>query len=192
MTGKPVYIYGLFDPETEELRYIGKADVPRKRYLGHLHASRFKQTELASWIKSLRPRRPLMMLIEKTDSEKWEEAEIRQIAEKRARGLRLLNKSAGGEQPDRSFMSEREARFYKLIQAMSVDLHRAEKSKGHSGRHFYQKMLCICITLYSLYPRLMPQKWARIRWDVNEFGQLTVEKFREHLSPRLFARIEFV
>jgi hypothetical protein len=47
-----IIIYGLFDPRTGELRYVGKARDPQKRLKGHLAARR--RTPVYDWIGALR------------------------------------------------------------------------------------------------------------------------------------------
>jgi hypothetical protein len=96
----PVAIYGLFDPRTGELRYVGKAVDVDKRLKGHLREDR-RKTPLYSWIDSLREcgLSPEMSVICTCSVGDWQEVERDQIAEARLRGERLLNLADGGDEP---------------------------------------------------------------------------------------------
>lgn len=48
-----VYIYGLYDPRTNALRYVGKTVDPKTRYNDHLTQLKAR-TRKVNWIKSLR------------------------------------------------------------------------------------------------------------------------------------------
>lgn len=57
---KYTFIYALCDPDTEEVRYIGKSNSTRRRYSDHINECRTnRKSHKISWIKSL--------LSEKTD-----------------------------------------------------------------------------------------------------------------------------
>lgn len=96
----PVYIYGLFCPLTDELRYIGKSVDPDGRLRRHLDAARKPQNYNQRWIASLirQGLKPSMaVLLEVAEDEDWAEVERAMIAEAKARGLRLTNTAIGGE-----------------------------------------------------------------------------------------------
>ena len=88
-------IYGLYD-SAGCLRYIGKANDPRKRLDGHMRDARRRRTPLYDWIN--KHGRPAMRVIE-ADCEDWKASERRLIAEARARGDKLLNIADGGDEP---------------------------------------------------------------------------------------------
>jgi excinuclease UvrABC nuclease subunit len=48
-----VYIYGLQDPETKEVRYIGKANNPKVRYRQHIKGGRLNNQHKRGWINAL-------------------------------------------------------------------------------------------------------------------------------------------
>jgi hypothetical protein len=77
------FIYGLVDPRTGYIRYVGKAVDPERRYNDHF--SKFElspNTKKVNWIKSLLAQelKPSIILLEKTHSDAWREAERRWIA----------------------------------------------------------------------------------------------------------------
>jgi hypothetical protein len=46
-------IYGLYDPDTDELRYVGKTvRTPRRRMLSHRDDAKSKQRYLYNWWRS--------------------------------------------------------------------------------------------------------------------------------------------
>lgn len=94
---KLVAIYGLYDPRTDALRYIGKAKEPARRRKGHLRRSALNLPyPVARWCKELvaqglEPRQEVL-----TWARDWEMAERRLIAAHRKAGADLLNLAAGG------------------------------------------------------------------------------------------------
>jgi hypothetical protein len=94
-------IYGIADPVTTELRYIGKTVTSLPRRLdAHLHNARRRLKQpCAHWIASLLAKgiRPEIFEIEVClPGSDWEEAEQFWIENFRALGCRLLNLSIGG------------------------------------------------------------------------------------------------
>lgn len=92
-------IYALIDPESLEIRYIGKTktDVGR-RFLRHLREKR-QGTYKRNWIAALERRglRPLLDLIDVVSEDEGAETEQYWIAYYRFTGCRLLNMTDGGE-----------------------------------------------------------------------------------------------
>jgi hypothetical protein len=59
---KEVTIYGLVDPRTYEVRYVGQTSLALKRRLqGHLAAAHQKKEVLHFWIESMRPLTPRLV-----------------------------------------------------------------------------------------------------------------------------------
>lgn len=95
-------IYGLADPITGHLRYVGKTVTePRRRLDAHMHdARRGVRRPCASWIRKLLKQgvQPEIFEIETCPAEiDWEEAEQFWISYFRFIGCSLLNLSIGGE-----------------------------------------------------------------------------------------------
>lgn len=93
------FIYALLDPNTDEVRYIGKADNPRFRLGRHLGQHEPRSTHKSNWIKSLtdRGQQPILKILEEIDTLSWEQAEKRWIQHYRALGCNLVNTTEGGE-----------------------------------------------------------------------------------------------
>jgi hypothetical protein len=95
-----VEIYGLFDPTSNELRYVGKAKDAAKRLKRHLCESRTHKRPVNNWIKSLTAdgKLPRMEVLETVPADQWQAAEIRLIALHR-QTCKLLNVADGGDMP---------------------------------------------------------------------------------------------
>lgn len=91
------FIYALVDPETQEIRYIGKANNPRKRFNKHLRQT--DDTYKQRWIHGLQSRnlKPLMQIIEEIPVDLWQERERYWIDFYRAQGCHLTNTAPGGQ-----------------------------------------------------------------------------------------------
>ena len=98
-----VKIYGLADPRTGEIRYIGKTKhLLSTRLSQHIsEAKKCHRTHRHHWINLLLKDgiKPLILLLEEVAESCWEEAERRHIAECRAQGMKLTNETDGGESP---------------------------------------------------------------------------------------------
>ena len=98
----PHIIYGLLDPETQQLRYVGYTSNKIKRYSKH-HSLKVLANDFshkANWIKSLIAKglKAEMMIIEEfATAEELPEAEIKYISNYRNVGYDLTNSTDGGE-----------------------------------------------------------------------------------------------
>lgn len=117
-----MFIYGLQDPRTTELKYVGVTSNLGKRLREHRHTNRI--TRVTSWIKSLKKQHldPQMFVIETVPDEEWAEVERFWIGYFRMIGAKLLNLTDGGEQSTRGFKLSAE--------------HRAKLSAAKKGRKF--------------------------------------------------------
>lgn len=91
-----IYIYGLVDPRTQELRYVGKTNNIKQRYSFHLTSR--KRTHVSNWIKNLKTSgiKPEIFVIEESDKDNWREAEKFHINYFRYIGANLVNLADGG------------------------------------------------------------------------------------------------
>lgn len=92
-------IYALHDPDTGEVRYIGKANKPNMRLKTHVRESRTRRRPVNNWVQGLvaQGKMPVLEVVHWTDY--WEEAERSLIADCRAAGMNLLNLADGGATP---------------------------------------------------------------------------------------------
>lgn len=97
-TSKIVYIYGLIDPETLDLRYIGKSIRPLERLQNHMNER--SNCHRSHWLQSLKARglKPEMVIIEEIHGAwPWQESERYWIALARKLGAPLTNNTDGGD-----------------------------------------------------------------------------------------------
>jgi len=93
------YIYTLKDPNTNQVRYVGKAKNPEDRYSNHINKGRDKNTHKRNWINKLRKtnQKPLLEIIEETADIKWKEREKYWIKYYLDSGNKLVNYTEGGD-----------------------------------------------------------------------------------------------
>ncbi len=89
------YIYVLIDPRTSEIKYVGKANNLKKRYIAHFVDCTMYNTKRTCWIKSLISKGlvPIVKVIEQCPLTIWKEREIYWIAN----FINLVNGTSGGE-----------------------------------------------------------------------------------------------
>lgn len=95
-----ITIYGLKDPRTDRLRYVGKATDVKKRVQNHCCPSRLNgATHRQRWLRNLIEAglKPEVLILETVSEEDWQEAERRWIAHYREVGDDLVNFLDGGE-----------------------------------------------------------------------------------------------
>jgi len=87
-------IYTLENPNTGEIRYVGKTVRPLNYRLSH-HISSDNQCHKTNWIKSL-DGDPVIKLVDKVSDENWEFWERYWIQQFKAWGFDLVNHTDGG------------------------------------------------------------------------------------------------
>ena len=100
-TPATTFIYKLLDPETLEIRYVGKANNPDDRLKQHIAHSRHqaKETHAGYWIASLWKRglKPILEIIEEVPFAIWEARELYWIEWHLQHGHPLTNTYFGGK-----------------------------------------------------------------------------------------------
>lgn len=98
---KTTNIYGLIDPITKQLRYIGKSDKVNLRLRQHIKDSkkRGNLNKKEAWIKSLlnKNNKPEIKIIEVVNYNEWQSKEIYYINKYKNEGIGLLNDTNGGD-----------------------------------------------------------------------------------------------
>jgi group I intron endonuclease len=88
------YIYGLIDPRSNKIRYVGKTNNPDQRLFDHIRHSKHKTTYKDKWIRSLVEigLKPIITILEEC-GDNWVEREIHHISLYE----NLTNLTKGGE-----------------------------------------------------------------------------------------------
>lgn len=101
-------IYTLSDPDTEEIRYIGKTkNSLLYRLQQHVYEAFRHKSHKASWVKSLlkQDKMPIIELLDST-SENWQELEVYWISQFKTWGFNLVNMTDGGDGNNNQVMTE--------------------------------------------------------------------------------------
>ena len=95
-----IMIYGLYDPRSDELRYVGKASDFELRLYQHIKDAKAGQkTYRSNWIRSLLELGmiPAIKLLGYSTVNSWQEDEKAWIAKVKKEGANLTNLTEGGE-----------------------------------------------------------------------------------------------
>ena len=93
-----IYIYGLIDPNTAEVRYIGKSIRPKERLTNHMND--VSNCHRSHWLQSLKSKglKPEMVILEEMDGESdWQSSERKWIQYGRDANWPLTNNTDGGD-----------------------------------------------------------------------------------------------
>lgn len=130
------------DPETMEIRYVGKATRPDFRYNQHMRNLNCDFTYKGKWIKSLKARgiKPVMDILEWVADDPdsiWKDAERWWISYLRFIGCRLVNTDVGGMGGRKMTEEEKAiARSKRIITGQTRALwSAARKGKKHTAEH---------------------------------------------------------
>jgi len=133
-------IYGLTDPETGGIRYVGKTSQGlKKRLQGHLRDK--TQCHRVSWIKSLRDKglTPSIITIEEVPNDDWQSWEMYWIEVFREAGYSLVNSTSGGDGINNpgpeTLQKMREANMGRKL----TEEHRRKISEGNKGKNLGRK-----------------------------------------------------
>ena len=115
---KQTFIYALLDPNTLQVRYIGKSNNPKMRMYRHVYDAIHdkSRTHKNNWVRSLvhKKQRPIMQVIECCDMAVWQEREKYYIAFYGK--ANLLNVKDGGDGTTTIFCSaDRAAKISKAL-----------------------------------------------------------------------------
>ena len=92
------YIYILKDPNTDEIRYVGKTNNIKARLKDHIRKSKLSKTHKNNWIQSLLVKNqvPIIEIIEEITDNNWGIREQYWIDFYKRNGIRLTNIANGG------------------------------------------------------------------------------------------------
>jgi excisionase family DNA binding protein len=92
------FIYGLTDPRTNSIKYVGKSDDPPKRYKHHVERASKDTTLKAEWIRQLLAEglAPGIIILDEVPTDRWEFYERLWIRWLIVTGSNLVNGTEGG------------------------------------------------------------------------------------------------
>jgi group I intron endonuclease len=95
------YIYGLIDPTTNQIRYIGKSLNPKSRLRRHIADRNLYDSHKDRWLRKLIESniRPELIIIDKVLENEWQFWEVHYINYFKFIGCFLTNGTNGGDQP---------------------------------------------------------------------------------------------
>lgn len=166
-------IYGLFDPLTESLRYVGATSNHVKRFASHLKDSRRRKTRVGIWVHDLIQSDclPVIGVLEETSNTEWQAAEKRWIAALKDDGVDLLNSTDGGRGcpgikfSDEALKKMSEARLGKKLPPFS-DAHRKLLSEA-------------------AIRRVIASPWIIQKMTEASRGKTHTEKYRQAMDARI-------
>ncbi len=93
------FIYALLDPRTGEIRYVGKANDPKKRLVDHLRQCKFGESHRVHWLRQLLANGvgPLLEVVDEVSQSEWAAAECAYVTFYKEQGCNLVNSTPGGE-----------------------------------------------------------------------------------------------
>lgn len=96
-----VYIYGLIDPITNQIRYVGKSLNPKSRLRRHIADRNLYDSYKDRWIRKLKENniRPELIIIDEVLEKEWQFWESYYISYFKFIGCNLTNGTNGGDQP---------------------------------------------------------------------------------------------
>jgi hypothetical protein len=170
-----IKIYGLIEPITNEIKYIGKTKQElSKRLYAHIHESKNSNTKKNKWIKSLTNKnlKPKIEEIDIVSESNWEFWEQYWISQFKAWGFELKNTDEGGKGQSSEFMKKNNPMFKKE--------NREKISKSLQGNTFAKGFKHTEET-----KNKVKKNHARF-WSNKKRSQRTIDKISETKSKPIF------
>lgn len=186
---KPWYIYGLTDPRTGEVRYIGQTVCNiRKRLYAHLVESRRGDiSHKCNWIRSLLSEgiRPGVVEIERGSGDGINEAEIKWISFYRESGLKLVNQADGGH-TNKGFKHTPETRALLSVKSRNISIEtRKRMSESQKKRVFSEEHRRKLSEANRRRPRKPHTQESRRKMSEKLKGRRFSQTHKENLSKSL-------
>ena len=135
------YIYGLLDPDTKIIRYVGKSDCPKTRLSNHIQTSKKSKTHKSNWINLLikNKKKPELVILEEVDFDDWEEREKYWINKYKNEGNDVTNFTNGGEGSEKIHFIDKDKLYQKYI-IENLSLNKCASYFGVSGTTIYRNL----------------------------------------------------
>lgn len=179
---KCTYIYALRCPDTNLIRYIGKADNPGDRLKHHIWRRNSEDTHKSRWIRKLyrNNQRPILEVLEKVPYDMWQERERYWID----KYDKLTNTSDGGQGFSNDDETQRRANeglreFWKTEESMLLRETFSEQMKQHRSKYEVKEK----------YTAIMKSRWEDETYRAY-MSNLTKGKSQsdDHVTKRVLAR----
>ena len=159
------YIYTLSDPETNDVKYVGKTENIKVRYKKHLSRSKNTKTYLYSWIRSLKSN-PIIEIVDEVE-ENWQFWEQYWICQFKVWGFKLTNLTIGGD-GGKNFFSEK---TIKMLREKNTGENNPFYGKKHSAETIEKIKLANTGKIYSEETK---QKISK-----SKMGHIVTDEMRE-------------
>ena len=154
------YIYALADPETDEIRYVGKADSVKERYGAHIREAKSgKHSHKCAWIRQVigKQQKPKLIVLEEVNQDEWKKAEIYYIAEFKKLGHNLTNLAKGGEGFETGYVQDH---LFKLKKYFGKRYNEAKNAKNYA---LMNRIATTIVGLAQTRPEIVPKRWMAIQ-----------------------------
>ena len=154
------FIYALADPETDEIRYVGKADSVKERFTSHMReAKQGKLSHKCAWIRQVIEKQqiPKLIVLEEVSQNEWKKAEIYYIAEFRKLGHSLTNIAKGGEGFESGYVQDH---LFRLKKFFGKRYNEAKNSKNFA---LMNRIATTMVGLAQTRPEIVPKRWMAIQ-----------------------------
>jgi group I intron endonuclease len=207
---REVFIYGLIDPRTNQLRYIGKSINPKLRLRKHISERNLHDSYKDRWLRKLHENnlKPELIIIDLVTIDDWKYWEIFYILYFKSIGCILTNATNGGDEPPstkgRKHTEEAKIKMSKTKKGKSIpwlnskprtEKHKENLGKAHKGKLSNKKGK----TYEEIYGdeiafELREKLSNSHKWQKNEkhpmYGKKhskeTKEKLSSHFSKKVF------
>jgi hypothetical protein len=154
------FIYALADPETDEVRYVGKADCVKERYASHLREAKSgKQSHKCFWIRKVLENKqtPKLIVLDEVNQNSWKQAEIYYIAEFKKLGHNLTNLANGGEGFETGYKQDN---LFLMKKFLGKRYNELKKAKNFA---LLNRLAITMVGLAKARPDIVPKRWMAIQ-----------------------------
>jgi hypothetical protein len=154
------FIYALADPETDEIRYVGKADCVKERFASHLREAKTgKVSYKCNWIRQVTGKNltPKLIVLEEVSQEDWKKAEIYYIEEFKKFGHGLTNIAKGGEGFETGYVQDHLFSVKKFLGKRYNELKRTQDYR------LLNQIATTMVAMAQANPSIVPKRWMAIQ-----------------------------